>query len=90
MKFQERIHQDLYEYLRMEQIVDAMLPTCPDVEEKWTEIREEYLPDGVREFTNYPTAGVDPVPVCYKINSGHKKSGDKTPPHLSNYPISIM
>ncbi len=58
MKFQERIHQDLYEYLRMEQIVDAMLPTCPDVEEKWTEICEEYLPDGVREFTNYPTASL--------------------------------
>ncbi len=58
MNFQERIHQDLYEYLRMEQLVDEMLPTCPDVEGKWTEICEEYLPDGVREFANYPTASL--------------------------------
>ena len=29
-------------------------PICPDVEEKWDALLHAYLPDGVREFNEYP------------------------------------
>ena len=35
--------------------VDDKLPQCQDVEEKWELIAQSYLPDGIREFTAYPT-----------------------------------
>lgn len=38
--------------------VDERFPECPDVEGKWTSIAQAYLPDGVREFANYPGASL--------------------------------
>ena len=34
------------------------MPECPDVEEKWAAIAQSYLPDGIREFQNYPNASL--------------------------------
>ena len=55
---EEVIRKDLYEYLCSMDFVDERIPECPDVEDKWREIAEAYLPDGVREFANYPTVSL--------------------------------
>lgn len=49
---------DLHRYLVQREAVDERLPECPDVEGKWPAIAEAYLPDGVREFANYPVASL--------------------------------
>ena len=49
------IHKDLHKYLTGMHEVDEHLPECQDVEEKWEQIAQSYLPDGIREFTAYPT-----------------------------------
>ena len=38
--------------------VDERQPECPDVEEKWEEIAKAYIPDGIREFQDYPSASL--------------------------------
>ena len=38
--------------------VDECLPECPDVEEKWEAIAKAYIPDGIKEFNDYPTASL--------------------------------
>lgn len=38
--------------------VDERLPECPYVEEKWEEIAKAYIPDGIREFQDYPSASL--------------------------------
>ena len=49
---------DLHRYLVKRDAVDERLPECPDVEGKWPAIAEAYLPDGAREFSNYPVASL--------------------------------
>lgn len=44
----------LLQYLRQGNVVGERFPICPDVEEKWDAILHAYLPDGVREFNEYP------------------------------------
>lgn len=56
--FENDIHDNLYEYLLGKGEIDQHLPECPDVEEKWKDIAEAYLPDGVREFNDYPTVSL--------------------------------
>ena len=56
--FTEIIHNDLHKYLTGMHEVDDKLPQCQDVEEKWEQIAQSYLPDGIREFTAYPTASL--------------------------------
>ena len=34
------------------------MPECPDVEEKWEEIAKSYIPDGIREFQDFPSASL--------------------------------
>ncbi|MBR4830008.1 MAG: hypothetical protein IKZ92_09460 [Muribaculaceae bacterium] len=57
-KFAADLLEDLHCYLVQRDKVDERLPECPDVEEKWPAIAEAYLPDGVREFANYPVASL--------------------------------
>ena len=38
--------------------VDERLPECPDVEEKWDSIAKAYIPDGIREFQDFPSASL--------------------------------
>ena len=57
-KLEEQIHSDLQQYLLSVNEVDERLPECPDVEGKWEAIANAYIPDGVREFQNYPLASL--------------------------------
>ena len=51
---EEKVKQDLYQYLLRCGSIDERLPECADVEDKWNDIAEAYLPDGMREFAAYP------------------------------------
>ena len=57
-KLEEQIHSDLQQYLLSVNEIDERLPECPDVEGKWEAIANAYIPDGVREFQNYPLASL--------------------------------
>ena len=56
--FEELLHNDLNQYLTGLKEMDERLPECPDVDDKWAEIAEAYIPDGIREFQNYPSASL--------------------------------
>ncbi len=56
--FEEKLHNDLFQYLLSMKEVDQQMPECPDVEEKWEEIAKAYIPDGIREFQDYPSASL--------------------------------
>lgn len=57
-EFQQKVHDDLYQFLLYKGAIDEHLPECPDVEEKWSLISRAYLPDGVREFQDYPVVSL--------------------------------
>ena len=57
-KFEDILHKDLHQFLLGINEVDERLPECPDVEEKWEEIAKAYIPDGIREFQNFPSASL--------------------------------
>ena len=57
-QFEERLNQDLHQFLLSMKEVDERLPECPDVEQKWEEIAKAYIPDGIREFQEYPSASL--------------------------------
>lgn len=57
-EFEVSLYDDLKKYLLDQGEVDEHMPECPDVESKWQAIGEAYLPDGIREFQNYPTASL--------------------------------
>ena len=57
-KFENLIHNDLQQYLLSVNEIDERLPECPDVEKQWESIANAYIPDGVREFQNYPIASL--------------------------------
>ncbi len=52
--FEENLLKDLYSYLKLQGEVDDMMPDCPDVEQMWVAVANGYLPDGMREFQQYP------------------------------------
>nr|WP_103004034.1 hypothetical protein [Hoylesella timonensis] len=54
-EFAITLQKDLYNYLLSLNKVDAHLPDAPDIEEKWLQIANAYMPDAVREFNKYPT-----------------------------------
>lgn len=56
--FANELLDDLHRFLLKRDVVDERLPECPDVEGKWPAIAEAYLPDGAREFANYPVASL--------------------------------
>lgn len=56
--FEEKLHNNLFQYLLSMKEVDQHMPECPDVEEKWEEIAKAYIPDGIREFQDYPSASL--------------------------------
>lgn len=59
MRIIEReIREDLERYLKAEGLLDERLPECPDVEELWSDVRDAYLPDGVREYGEYPVTSL--------------------------------
>lgn len=56
--FEEKVRKDLTEFLQHKGALDAHVPECPDVAEKWAEIGRAYLPDGTREFKDYPVVSL--------------------------------
>ena len=56
--FEEVISKDLHQYLLSMKEVDLRLPECPDIEGKWEEIAQAYIPDGIREYKDYPSASL--------------------------------
>ena len=57
-QFENQLHNDLHRFLVSMKEVDERLPACPDVEEKWEEIAKAYIPDGIREFNDFPSASL--------------------------------
>ena len=55
---EEIIRKDLHQYLQHQGEVDEILPDAPDIEEKWEEIAQAYMPDGIREYTHYPNVSL--------------------------------
>lgn len=56
--FEVRIRENLRRYLLEQGLIDERMPECPDVEDKWREVGEAYLPDGVREYGAWPTVSL--------------------------------
>ena len=56
--FEQALRTDLHQYLLSLDKVDGRLPEAPDIEELWPKIGESYLPDGMREFADYPTVSL--------------------------------
>ena len=56
--FEDKLHDDLHQFLLSIKEVDQHMPECPDVEEKWEDIAKAYIPDGIREFQDYPSASL--------------------------------
>lgn len=56
--FAATLLSDLHRFLVGRGAVDERLPECPDVEGKWPAIAQAYLPDGAREFADYPVASL--------------------------------
>jgi len=57
-QFEQQLNNDLHQYLQSLNEVDERLPECPDVEEKWETTAKAYIPDGIREFQDYPSASL--------------------------------
>ena len=55
---EQELRKDLHQFLLSMKEVDERMPECPDVEEKWEEIAKAYVPDGIREFQDYPSASL--------------------------------
>ena len=55
---EELIHSDLRQYLLSMNEIDERLPECQDAESQWEAIANAYIPDGVREFQEYPVASL--------------------------------
>lgn len=58
MEFEKKLVDDLHKYLVSEGKVDEKLPECPDLEELWRPVAKAYLPDGVKEFQEYPVSSL--------------------------------
>ncbi|MBR4230154.1 MAG: hypothetical protein IKR83_05530 [Bacteroidales bacterium] len=57
-KFEDKIHRDLKQYLVGIGEIDERLPECPDVTDRWESIGSSYIPDGAREYRDYPVASI--------------------------------
>ncbi|MDE7413557.1 MAG: hypothetical protein K2N05_07215 [Muribaculaceae bacterium] len=53
-EFEEYIKKDLHRFLVGVGRMDEKMPECPDLDELWASIEAAYLPDGIREFADYP------------------------------------
>ena len=52
--FSDNLKVLLLQYRRQEGAVGERFPICQDVEDKWQNILNAYIPDGVREYNEYP------------------------------------
>lgn len=56
--FEDKVRKDLVDFLISKGALDKHVPECPDVEEKWALIARSYVPDGAREFQDYPVVSL--------------------------------
>lgn len=56
--FEITLYKNLHGNLLAQNEVDKMKPDAPDIEDKWEQICQSYLPDGMREFSGYPTVSL--------------------------------
>lgn len=56
--FEESFRADLISYLEAAHAIGKPFPVAPDIEDMWAKIGESYLPDGMREFQQYPIAAL--------------------------------
>lgn len=56
--YENNLQLSLHKYLLELDVVDKILPEAPDIEGYWQSIATAYLPDGVREFADYPTVSL--------------------------------
>lgn len=47
-------HADLCRYLLSLGRIDSHFPEAPDIEDLWPSVAQSYLPDGIREFADFP------------------------------------
>ncbi len=57
-QFEKKLHKGLHQYLLGIGMVDERLPECLDVTDKWESIGSSYIPDGAREYRDYPVASL--------------------------------
>lgn len=57
-KYETTVRDSLRTYLKAENAINEMAADAPDLEGKWESIGTDYLTDGVREFTKYPTVSL--------------------------------
>lgn len=57
-RFEDKVRDYLVKYLQDKGALDPHIPECPDVEERWGEIVRSYMPDGAREFQDYPVVSL--------------------------------
>lgn len=57
-QIEQEIKQDLHRYLSGLGEIDERLPEAPDIEMLWPKIAQSYMPDGVREYAQYPTVSL--------------------------------
>ena len=56
---EQRLHDDLYGYLRTLDLVDERMPEAPDLDDLWFKIGQSYMTDGIREYnTGYPSVAL--------------------------------
>ena len=58
VQFEDMLHEDLCKFLVSMKEIDEHFPSCEDVEDKWQQIVKSYVPDGVKEFNDYPSASL--------------------------------
>lgn len=58
MEFERKLQEDLHKYLLAEGRIDAKFPECPDVEDLWQSVVKAYLPDGFKEYQEYPVTSL--------------------------------
>ena len=58
LAFEEKIHKDLCSYLLLKEQIDIQFPQAIDIEDKWISIGQSYIPDGAREYRQYPIASL--------------------------------
>lgn len=56
--FENVVANDLHTFLLSRDGVGKVLQSSPDIDDKWQSIAGSYIPDGAREFGNYPTAAL--------------------------------
>lgn len=58
MDFEKQTLEDLHRFLVSIGRVDKILPETQDLQDLWPGVLEAYLPDGVREFEQYPVVSL--------------------------------